>query len=322
MSERKEWYRAMKACTYLEYSSGLFKSESRLFEFLKQHGASYGLNPLRDRSEFLFAWEAFFRETWRVAAKLYREGNFASRNAFFERYEYLFKSDCFFSCTLTNYFRYNHREKILNFALMFYDDEADFRDVLLPDQLATKSEAESAIDLMCQSSLANNHSDGEVRDEGEDGDDDEQEANSLEDDGNDSDCEVKDEGEDEYDEYEQEADSLEDDDNLEYENWKTDLLEDASRTYFRFAVRLPSLLDPDEDAFTIRYENDEPKKEEDIENYGAKAAATFAWMAKAFWFVLVILMLVQLARIESIIRTMVTLHKVWQSVDSSDWGRI
>jgi hypothetical protein len=166
----------------------------------------------------------------------------------------------------------------------------------------------------------------------EDGDDDEQEADSLEDDDNNSNGEVRDEGEDgddDDDEYEQDADSLQDDDNLEYdcEEWEsggedtaTDLLEDASRTYFRFALRLPSLLDPEEGAFRIRYENDEPNKEEDIENYGAKAAETFALMAKAFWFVLGILMLVQLARIESILWTMVmpTLHQVWQSVDSSD----
>jgi hypothetical protein len=149
--------------------------------------------------------------------------------------------------------------------------------------------------LTSQASLANNHSDGKVRDEGEDGDDDEQEADSLEDDDNNSnDCKEWESG---------------------GEDSATDLLEDASRTYFRFALRLPSLLNSEEGAFRIRYENDEPKEEEDIENYGAKAAETFAWMAKAFWFVLGILMLVQLARIESILWTMV---QVWQSVDSSD----
>jgi hypothetical protein len=168
------------------------------------------------------------------------------------------------------------------------------------------SEAESAVERIYQGSLANYPSNGE--------DDDEQESDSLEDDDLDSDGEVRDEGEDdEDDEYEQETDYLEDDDNFEYdceewenggEDWTTFLLQDASRTYFRFALRLPSLLDPDEGAFTVRYENDEPNKEEDIENYGAKAAETFAWMAKAFWLVLVILMLIQLARIESILRTM------------------
>jgi hypothetical protein len=250
MSERKEWYRAAQAYR-------VDNSHNRTSGFLKEHGASYGLNPPRDGFQLQFAvWVLGCCTEWSVGAKLYREGNFASRNAFFQKYEFLFKQVAF-----------SRREKIFKFALMFYDEEADFR------HCATNSEL--AIELMRQASLANNHSDGEVRVEGEDGDDDEQKADSLEDDENDSDGEFRDEGEDDGDdddEYEQEADSLED-------------------------------------------ENDEPNKEEPMENYGAKAAETFAWMTKAFWSILGILMLVQLARIESILWTMV---QVWQSVDSSD----
>jgi hypothetical protein len=140
MSERKEWYRAAQAYR-------VDNSHNRTSGFLKEHGASYGLNPLQHRNELKNEVYALRRTVWPVVAKLYREGNFASRNAFFERYEFLFKPADGFP----------RREEVFKFALMFYDEEGDFR------HCATNSEL--AIELMRQASLANNHSDGEVKDE-------------------------------------------------------------------------------------------------------------------------------------------------------------
>jgi hypothetical protein len=110
MSERKEWYRAAKA--YIGDNS-----HNRPSGFLKEHSASYGLNPLQDGLEFqLTVWVLGCCTEWSVvAAKLYRKGNFASRNVFFERYEFLFKQVGFF-----------HREELFKFALMFYNEESGF----------------------------------------------------------------------------------------------------------------------------------------------------------------------------------------------------